>query len=115
RIRLVRLSGQRNRDVQPAGSGTGASLLMKPILSPGVIESLLPSLGYFGGSMLDCLEIDVGLDLTSVKLEIDSHAPTYLNLRGIEFLGDEGTIDLKECGYRLAQSSVQKNNEGRKN
>lgn len=88
---------------------------MNPLSSPDVIEALLPSLGYFGGSTLDCLEINVGFALVSVRLEIDAKTPTYLNLRGIEFLGDDGAIDLKACGYQVAQSSVQKNNEGRKN
>lgn len=88
---------------------------MNSLSSPDVIEALLPSLGYFGGSMLDCLEIDVGFALVSVRLEVEAESPTYLNLRGIAFLGDDGAIDLKDFGYEVAQSSVQRNNEGRKN
>lgn len=87
---------------------------MTTISSPDVVETLLPSLGYFGGSRLDCLEIDVGFALASLKLQIDGDVPTYLNLRGIEFLGDDGVVDLRDHGCHVAQSSVQKSNKGRK-
>lgn len=87
---------------------------MTSIPARDVVDALLPSLGYFGGSALDCLDMSVGMAVSSVRLEIDSDQPTYLNLRGIEFLGDDGPVDPVIHGYRIRQSSVQKNNEGRK-
>lgn len=72
---------------------------------PEVLAELVPSLGYFGSLPSDCLQIEVGRPLRELHLSLGEAKPTFLNLRGVEFIQGGKPIQPSPA-WRTAQSSV---------
>jgi hypothetical protein len=75
--------------------------------------ALAPALGYFGGAKLDGLKIKVGMEVAAIELRVQQERATYLNLKGIDFVGPEGRIEIDPRACTIEQSSVQEGHAAR--
>lgn len=73
-----------------------------------VLALLAPSLGFFGGHGLDCLDVALRREIVAVRLYNDAPDSSYLNLKGIELHDKDGLLDLSTRKFLVRQSSVQK-------
>lgn len=108
--RLEKLEGKFDHAMASARMGGGDAVPAPGIahVEPDVeiIAALAPSLGYFGPLAADCLELDVGADISEIRLSLAESKPTFLNLRGMELIRDGKPLVLS-CGqFQAAQSSV---------
>lgn len=70
-----------------------------------IARAMLPSLGFFGGTWADCLDLRCSTRLR--RLRIESVAPTsgFLNLRGVLARKDRRTLNLGDSEVEVVQSS----------
>lgn len=66
---------------------------------------MLPSLGFFGGTWADRLSVEVGRQVSSVIVRIDSKSPAFLNLHGIRLIRGGEPLNIGSSMYTIEQSS----------
>lgn len=66
---------------------------------------MLPSLGFFGGTWGDCLDLHHRTRLYRLRVELVAPAPGFLNLRGVLARKDHRTVRLPEGAVHVEQSS----------
>lgn len=66
----------------------------------------LLSVGHFGHTQYDCLEIRVNKRILGLRIDLDNDVPEYLNLTGVEFWNKSKLIDLNSLDVKsITQSS----------
>lgn len=83
---------------------------------PGVLNSnvqhALPSLGFFGGTLGDCLDLPLAERISSIEVRIKSIEPEFLNLRGVlvksghGILFGEATVEITQSSMRIESQTV---------
>lgn len=66
---------------------------------------MLPSLGFFGGTWADFLDLPVGRVIRGLSLRIDAPRKEFLNLRGVLVVRDGRPLPLRPADYTVEQSS----------
>lgn len=74
---------------------------------PDVVEILFPSLGFFGGTIVDYLTIEVPKAVRSVRLSLEDESASYLNLRGMELRYRGRLVTPVDREVSISQSSLQ--------
>ncbi|HBF50010.1 MAG TPA: hypothetical protein DDX04_06115 [Massilia sp.] len=75
------------------------------------VDSLTPSLGYFGSSQADALLIKLPTPLRGVRISLAVEHPEILNLMGLQFLSEGRVLAIDTAACTFAQSSVYQNEE----
>lgn len=71
------------------------------------IKEMLPSLGFFGGTWADCLELHVGRSIAKVRIENRAPGNEFLNIRGVLARYRGRYLEMDESAVQIRQSSVR--------
>ncbi|MCW4466169.1 LicD family protein [Glutamicibacter sp. MNS18] len=77
------------------------------------IREVLPSIGYFGGTATDFLEISVNDEILEVEIKVDEEEQCFLNLRGIEFYRNNRRLEIRKFIDSIKQSSFRESDSTR--
>lgn len=79
----------------------------KSLISPALVDALLPGAEFFGASSDNCLTVEVNAIVDRVEISIEAPAAEILNIGEISFVGADGAFVSKvETCTRVEMSSI---------
>jgi hypothetical protein len=112
-LRIEALEQAQATAAPPGSTNAGASpspvTRVDAAIEPAVAMALAPSLGYFGATANDNLQLPVGGKVKRIRLSLSEDKPTFLNLRGIELRCNGKAVELAAGSHVATQSSVSGN------